>query len=200
MLDKTIVDWQSAAESLDIEGRAFINGDYVDAESGATRPSINPANGQVLAEVACCDASDADRAVAGARVLADGPSSNSRILNGSRITRIWETGQLPVSLDVTSDLGEQAGNAYREGFTGTSLYVADLPPGSDLDDVPMHAQDSLDYIAVLDGEIDLVLPDGPITMRQGDILVQAGNMHSWVNRSDRYCRLLVVVLTGQRDG
>jgi hypothetical protein len=134
------------------------------------------------------------------RVLDDGPSANFRVLNGSRITRLWETGELPVPLDVTEDAGASAGNAYREGFVGTSLYVADIPPGSDLSDVPMHAQDSLDYIAILDGEIDLVLPDETLTMKAGDVLVQAGNVHSWVNRTDRYCRMLVVVLTGDRPG
>jgi mannose-6-phosphate isomerase-like protein (cupin superfamily) len=131
-------------------------------------------------------------------VLADGPSDNVRVLNGSRITRIWETSEMPVPLDVTTDAGATAGNAYRDGFVGTSLYTADIPPGSDLEDIPMHAQDSLDYIAVMEGEIDLVLPDRSVTMRAGDVLVQAGTVHSWVNRGDLPARLLVVVLTGER--
>lgn len=134
----------------------------------------------------------------GAKVLADGTSTNVVELNGSHITRLWETGGLPVALDVTRDQGADAGNAYRKGFIGTSLYTADIPPGSDLNDIPLHAQDSLDYIAVLSGTIDLVLPDRALTLQQGDVLVQAGNRHSWVNRSNEYCRLLVVVLTGQR--
>ena len=131
-------------------------------------------------------------------VLADGPSANSVMLNGSRISRIWETTEMPVNLQVSGDAGATAGNAYREGFVGSSLYTADIPPGSGLDDIPMHAQDSLDYIAVLEGEIDLLLPGQDIRLRRGDVLVQAGNLHSWANRSDRPARLLVVVLTGSR--
>ena len=133
-----------------------------------------------------------------ARVLADGASPNVIELNGSRIVRLWETEGLPVSLAISIDAAASAGNAYREGFVGSSLYVADIPPGSDLDDIPMHAQDSLDYITVLEGEIELVLPGETLLMRRGDVLVQAGNRHSWVNRSARPCRLLVVVQTGQR--
>ena len=133
-----------------------------------------------------------------ASILSDGPSPNSVVLNGSRITRLWETRELPVPLNVTTDEGVTAGNAYREGFAGTSLYTADISPGSDLSRIPIHAQDSLDYIAVLEGQIDLVLPDQSITMKQGDVLVQAGNMHSWVNTTDKPCRILVVVLTGKR--
>jgi acyl-CoA reductase-like NAD-dependent aldehyde dehydrogenase len=67
MLDKTVSDWRALADSMDIEGRAFINGRYSNALSGATRPSINPATGAELADVALCGPEDADAAVAGAR-------------------------------------------------------------------------------------------------------------------------------------
>jgi len=67
MLDKTATDWHAQAESLDIEGRAFIDGRYVEALSGATRPTLNPANGREIIEVALCGPEDADVAVKGAR-------------------------------------------------------------------------------------------------------------------------------------
>jgi len=67
MLDKTVTDWQALAGQLDIEGRAFINGRYVDALSGATRPTVNPANGKEIVQVALCGTEDADLAVKGAR-------------------------------------------------------------------------------------------------------------------------------------
>ncbi len=47
--------------------KAFIDGDHVDARSGETFDSLNPATGTVLAKVAACDAADVDRAVAAAR-------------------------------------------------------------------------------------------------------------------------------------
>ncbi len=67
MLDKTITDWHAASGKLAFEGRAFINGRYVDALSGATRTTFNPANGKALVDVAHCGPEDADLAVAGAR-------------------------------------------------------------------------------------------------------------------------------------
>jgi 4-guanidinobutyraldehyde dehydrogenase/NAD-dependent aldehyde dehydrogenase len=67
MLDKTTMDWRAAAGELPLEGRAFINGRYVDALSGATRETHNPANGEVLTAVAHCGPEDADLAVQGAR-------------------------------------------------------------------------------------------------------------------------------------
>jgi len=68
MLDRTLTDWRKAADQLDIESRAFIDGRYTDAQSGETRPTLDPATGRVLAEVACCGPEDADAAVRGARV------------------------------------------------------------------------------------------------------------------------------------
>jgi len=67
MLDETTKGWQTMATQLNFEGRAFVNGRYVDALSGKTRPSVNPANGHVLTEVASCGVEDADAAVLGAR-------------------------------------------------------------------------------------------------------------------------------------
>jgi acyl-CoA reductase-like NAD-dependent aldehyde dehydrogenase len=67
MLDKTATEWKKRAEGLEIESRAFIDGRFTDALSGETRPTRNPADGSVLAQVACCGAEDADVAVKGAR-------------------------------------------------------------------------------------------------------------------------------------
>ena len=67
MLDKTIQDWRSEAAALEIEGRAFINGQYRDALAGETRSTMSPANGQKLVDVANCGPEDADRAVSVAR-------------------------------------------------------------------------------------------------------------------------------------
>lgn len=59
--------WKEKASALQFEGRAFINGQYVDAKSGETRPTFNPANGEKLCDVASCAPEDADYAIASAR-------------------------------------------------------------------------------------------------------------------------------------
>ncbi len=71
MLDKTIAERQATVSQLDIEGRAFINGRMTHALSGKTRPSINPATGEELADVANCGTEDADLAVGYARAAFD---------------------------------------------------------------------------------------------------------------------------------
>ncbi|WP_260854157.1 aldehyde dehydrogenase [Paraburkholderia sp. BCC1886] len=59
--------WRERAANLRPEGRAFINGQYVQARSGKTFPTINPATGQTIAQIAECDAEDVDLAVKSAR-------------------------------------------------------------------------------------------------------------------------------------
>lgn len=63
----TLSDWQDKAKEIEIEGRAFIGGQYVDALSGETRPTLNIGNGEVLCNVANCGPEDADEAVTIAR-------------------------------------------------------------------------------------------------------------------------------------
>ncbi len=53
--------------------RLLIGGEWVDAVSGKTFPSVNPSTGEVIAELAEADATDAGRAVAAARAAFDGP-------------------------------------------------------------------------------------------------------------------------------
>ena len=73
MLDHTLEDWRTRAAQISFRNKAFIDGKFVDAVSGKTFDSINPANGQVLAQVAECDAADVDLAVAaGRRAFEDG--------------------------------------------------------------------------------------------------------------------------------
>jgi 4-guanidinobutyraldehyde dehydrogenase/NAD-dependent aldehyde dehydrogenase len=60
-------EWQQRAAAHKFEGRAFISGQYVDAKSGATRPTFNPATGEKLTDVASCGLDDADFAIASAR-------------------------------------------------------------------------------------------------------------------------------------
>ena len=50
-----------------VQTRAFINGDYVDAENGAVFENLNPATGKLLNQVAACSAADVDKAVQAAR-------------------------------------------------------------------------------------------------------------------------------------
>jgi aldehyde dehydrogenase (NAD+)/gamma-glutamyl-gamma-aminobutyraldehyde dehydrogenase len=57
------IDYKSIANKLKFEGRAYINGKYVDAIDGAKFENINPATGETLCSVAKCNHKDVDLAV-----------------------------------------------------------------------------------------------------------------------------------------
>jgi len=61
------ISWHERARTLSFRTQAFIDGRYLDAASGATFDSINPATGKLLARVAAGDEEDINRAVSAAR-------------------------------------------------------------------------------------------------------------------------------------
>jgi gamma-glutamyl-gamma-aminobutyraldehyde dehydrogenase len=60
-------DWRALRRSLQLETRLFIGGEFVDAAAGGRLMTIDPANGEVIAEVSNGTAADVDRAVSAAR-------------------------------------------------------------------------------------------------------------------------------------
>ncbi len=60
-------DWIKRAAEIRFRDKAFIDGKFVAAKSGRVFNSVNPATGDVLAEVASCGQEDIDVAVAAAR-------------------------------------------------------------------------------------------------------------------------------------
>ena len=57
------VNYKAIAKKLKFEGRAFINGKYVNAIDGKKFETINPATGEKLCTVAKCNHKDVDLAV-----------------------------------------------------------------------------------------------------------------------------------------
>jgi len=63
----TLKDWQARAAALKPDTGLFIDGAFVDASKGGKFETVNPATGEVVAEVARGTAEDVDRAVASAK-------------------------------------------------------------------------------------------------------------------------------------
>lgn len=67
----TLSDWETKSAQLKIEGRAFVSGAYVNAAAEGVFECISPIDGRFLANVASCEAADADHAVKVARATFD---------------------------------------------------------------------------------------------------------------------------------
>jgi quercetin dioxygenase-like cupin family protein len=59
----------------------------------------------------------------------------------------------------------------------------------------MHRTETLDYAILLKGECDLELDDGKtVHMKPGDICVQRGTIHAWVNNGPEPCVFAFVLI------
>ena len=61
----------------------------------------------------------------------------------------------------------------------------------------IHRTRTIDYVIVLEGEIDLLLDEGEVRLAAGDVVVQRGTNHAWINRGAAVCRLGMVFLDAQ---
>ena len=66
-MNNVLPDWKALSTSIKLDGRAFINGQRVNALSGALFDCISPIDGRKIAEIAKCEVGDIDKAVASAR-------------------------------------------------------------------------------------------------------------------------------------
>lgn len=116
--------WQSLAANLKPEGRAFINGDYVDAADGDTFDSVSPIDNKVLAKVASCKDADVDVAVAHARAAFNSgvwseraPAQRKRTL--LKWAALIEENADELALLETLDMGKPIGDSRKVDISGT---------------------------------------------------------------------------------
>ena len=57
-----------------------------------------------------------------------------------------------------------------------------------------HRTRSIDYAIVLEGEIDMLMDDTEVHVKAGDVLVQQGTNHAWVNNGDKPCRIAFILI------
>jgi len=108
---------------------------------------------------------------------------------GATAANIWTTEGFPANNDGAADEGlRKVGTTLPNG---TIFRVIEFAPGV----APRnHRTDSIDYIAVMSGEIDMELDGSVVHLRAGDVMVQRGTIHNWVNRGTEPCVLAVVLV------
>ncbi len=102
---------------------------------------------------------------------------------------VWTTESFPVNNTGDDDQGlRKVGTTLSNG---TVFRVVEFGPGV----APRnHPTDSIDYAVVLSGEIDMELDDSVVHLNAGDVLVQRGTIHNWVNRSTKPCAIAFVLI------
>ena len=108
---------------------------------------------------------------------------------GALACNVWTTEGFPANNDGQADEGQrQVGTTVKNG---TIFRVIEFSPGVAARN---HRTDSIDYIVVISGEIDMELDDSVVHLVAGDVMVQRGTIHNWVNRGTAPCVLAVVLI------
>ena len=111
---------------------------------------------------------------------------------GATGCNIWTTEGFPVDNDGAADAGQRkAGTTLPDG---TIFRMIEFAPGVAARN---HRTDSIDYITVISGEIDMELDDSTVHLQAGDVMVQRGTIHNWVNRGSTPCVLTVVLIAAK---
>ncbi len=144
---RTRAQWEHALKSLKPEGRAFVDGRLIEAQSGARFEDISPIDGRPAASVARCVAADVNGAVANARASFESgvwrqrePKERKRVL--LRLAELMRADLERLAALETLDVGKPIGN---------SLAV----------DVPFAADCISYYAEYADKLYDEVAPTGP---------------------------------------
>jgi phenylacetaldehyde dehydrogenase len=118
---------QNVARYVSKPRQMFINGKWVNAASGKTFPTYNPATGEVLAQIAEGDREDVDRAVKAARAAFEtGPWR--KLTPSERGRLIWKLADL---IDAHTEEFAQL-ESLDNGKPVTIARVADVPLAADL--------------------------------------------------------------------
>jgi quercetin dioxygenase-like cupin family protein len=135
-----------------------------------------------------------------ARVLIDGEATNTRSSQPGRFsTLIWSTEATPTDNAIGEDIEDMGarklGTAPPAG--GTRFTINDIPPGAR---GAMHRTETLDYVILLSGELEMEMDDSTVTLKAGDVMVQRGTNHAWINRGPDYARVAFVLIDAKPLG
>jgi quercetin dioxygenase-like cupin family protein len=105
---------------------------------------------------------------------------------------VWSTKGFPVDNDGFTD---PTGVTKTTVDNGTVFRIVQYAPGV----TPRnHRTDSIDYAVVISGAIEMELDDGVVAkLKAGDVLVQRGTIHNWVNKGTEPCVIAFVLISAK---
>jgi quercetin dioxygenase-like cupin family protein len=108
---------------------------------------------------------------------------------GAMVAPIWTTEGFPVNNDGHDDAATRQVGTTLAG--GTILRVVEFSPGVQARN---HRTDSIDYAIIMSGEIDMEMDGTMIHLKVGDVLVQRGTIHNWINNGTSPCVIVFALI------
>ena len=111
---------------------------------------------------------------------------------GAEVSVLWSSEGFPVNNDGDEDPSAKKIGTFIDN--GSVFRIVAFAPGV----APRnHRTDSIDYAVVMSGEIDMVLDIGTVHLKAGDVLVQRGTIHDWVNNGSVPCVIAFTLISAK---
>jgi quercetin dioxygenase-like cupin family protein len=135
-----------------------------------------------------------------AKVMLDAPATNAKYPQPGMVsTMMWCTDSAPCKMPVGENIEDMGARVIGTAPPprGTRFAVIDFPPGNQ---PVMHRTETIDYVIVIEGEIEQDMDDSTVKLKAGDILIQRGTNHAWANRSGKRARVAFVLIDAEPLG
>jgi quercetin dioxygenase-like cupin family protein len=110
---------------------------------------------------------------------------------GAMVCNVWTTDTAPADNSGQEDKGKREGK-FTMIENGSVFRIIEFKPGVQQ---RVHRTDTIDYIVVMSGEIDMELEAGEeVHLKAGEVMVQRGTVHNWINRGSESCVLAVILI------
>lgn len=101
----------------------------------------------------------------------------------------WITHGFPVDNDSQKDMAKRT--AATVVPDGSAFRVIEFQPGVQARN---HRTSSIDYAIVMSGEIDMEMDGSRLRLQAGDVLVQRGTIHNWINNGGQPCIIAFILI------
>ncbi len=135
-----------------------------------------------------------------AKVIIEGRAANTKIpREGVASTLMWCTDAMPADIAIGEDVEDMGARMLGTAPPphGSRFIVMEFAPGIASE---MHRTETIDFIVMIEGEIDMDMDDSTVKLRAGDTMVQRGTNHAWVNRGKVPARMAIVLLDAKPLG
>lgn len=135
-----------------------------------------------------------------AKVLIDAPATNAKFPQAGLVsTMMWCTDGAPARIPGGENIEDMGARILGTAppAKGTRFAVIDFPPGNH---PHMHRTETVDYVIVMEGEIEMDMDDSTVKLKAGDIMIQRGTNHAWANRSSKRARVAFVLVDAEPLG
>jgi quercetin dioxygenase-like cupin family protein len=111
---------------------------------------------------------------------------------GATACVVWTSEGFPVNNDGATDEAKRKVATTLDN--GTVFRVVRFDPGVASRN---HRTDSIDYAVVMAGEIDMDIDGAVVHLKAGDVLVQRGTIHNWINRGKEPCLIAFTLIAAK---